>query len=145
MKVILLQDIKGLGRRSVVVNVSDGHATNFLIPKKLAIIANPQAIKNQEQAEKNLQLQLKKFQDFSRKIKKETIEFKVKTGSKGEIFSPIADENIKQTLAKMGYTDFSLKTPSLKNLGKHHLKVSFPHGIVSEIIINISPDEKTNR
>lgn len=105
MKVILLTDVKGTGKKGELVNVSDGYARNFLLPRKLAKEANTQAmneLKNAERAkeykiesEKNAALESKN------KLDNQTIKFHAKAGKNGKLFGSITSKEISSEIAKL--------------------------------------------
>ena len=102
MKVILTQDVKGLGKKDQMVNASDGYARNYLLPKKLAVepTANNINLMNQ----KNESIRNKKIKDIElaqkvvEKLKELNLEFKVKTGDNGKLFGAITSKEIAQEL-----------------------------------------------
>ena len=102
MKVILTQDVKGLGKKDQLVNASDGYARNYLLPKKLAVepTANNINLMNQ----KNESIRNKKIKDIElaqkvvEKLKEIDLDFKVKTGDNGKLFGAITSKEIAQEL-----------------------------------------------
>src|SRR3989344_3457757 len=119
MKVILLQDIKNLGRRYEIKNVSDGYARNFLIPQKLVEPATPENLKRTETKQATLKKELEELRTKLEEIKQAgAIVFKVKTGERGEVFSSVTDLEIKEKLIEE-YPE--LKGASLK-IGSIHLR-----------------------
>ena len=104
MKVILLKDVKGLGKSGELVNAKDGYARNFLLPKNVAIEATKEnlakwkqeqkELKKQEEAEKAEALSIKE------KLEKTTVEFKSKAGENGKLFGSITSKDIAEKLKK---------------------------------------------
>lgn len=90
MKVILLQDIKNVGKKDEIINANDGYARNFLFPKNLALEATKdnllklQAKKDSKAHKKNLEIE--EFKKQAEIINKLTLEIKVKAGENGKIF-----------------------------------------------------------
>ncbi|MEK7191978.1 MAG: 50S ribosomal protein L9 [Patescibacteria group bacterium] len=140
MKVLLLQDIKWVGRKMEIKNVSDGYARNFLIAKKLAIPADQTAIKIKSDSDAKEQALVKKYQDLAKKLESESIEFFVKTGPKGEMFGSIGPSQIQKTLEDRGFgaSEIVLEQP-IKSLGKHKSIVKLGRGIQTTIEIIVSP------
>ncbi|MEK7555502.1 MAG: 50S ribosomal protein L9 [Patescibacteria group bacterium] len=137
MKIILLQDIKTLGNKYDIKNVSDGYARNFLIPRNLAKIATSQAIKE-------LEIQKTKFEQKEKEIKAKLersakglegreFKFEVKTGKKGEIFGSINKEDIKKSLTEKGIESEILLERSLKTLGEHQVEIDLGSGVKTKI------------
>lgn len=98
MKVILLQDVKDLGKKDTIANVSDGYARNFLFPKKLAVEASEGALKEIADKKsslankKNLELQAAK--ELADKLNKVEVSIKTKTGENGKLFGSITSKDI---------------------------------------------------
>lgn len=104
MKVILLKDVKGLGKKGAVVNASDGHARNFLIPRGLAKEATEGGIKvlkkQQAAEEKKKQGEIGEAKALADKISKLTVVLKGKAGDSGKLFGSITTKDIADGLAK---------------------------------------------
>jgi len=140
MKVILLKDIEGLGKKFEIKNVADGYARNYLIPKGLAKPATESVLKwvemQKEILEKKAEQELKKVQEVASKLDGVELEFPVKVGEKGQVFESITAQKICEKLKEMGFeikrTQLQLKKP-LKELGEHTVKVSFEHNLEAEI------------
>ena len=96
MKVILLADIKGVGKKDQVINASDGYARNFLFPKKLAVEANNENMaklkaKNESKAYKK-EMDIKEAKAIKEKIEKITMKMVVKAGENGKIFGGVTSK-----------------------------------------------------
>jgi len=104
MKVILLKDVKGLGKKGVVVNASDGHARNFLIPRGMAKEATEGGMKvleKQHAAEdRKKQEELAKAKELAEKISEITVKIKGKAGDNGKLFGSVTSEDIVTDLQK---------------------------------------------
>lgn len=107
MKVILLQDVRGKGKKDDIIDVADGYANNFLIKNKLAVQYTKSSkaildkeVAKREAAEEKLVESLNKVKD---KLKNQTIVFKVKTGEKDKIFGSVSTKQISDKLVEMGY------------------------------------------
>lgn len=104
MKVILLTDVKGMGKKGEIVNASDGHARNYLFPKKLAVPADKQnlselsAKKSSEAHKKELEKQ--EAIRMKEKIEKEVLVLKVKAGENGKTFGSITSKEISENIEK---------------------------------------------
>lgn len=143
MKVILLQDVRGKGKKDDIIDVADGYANNFLIKNKLAVQYTKsskaildQEVEKREAAEEKLVESLNKVKD---KLKNQTIVFKVKTGEKDKIFGSVSTKQISDKLVEMGYeidkknvfTDINLdKLGTYIVKIKLHKKVEFNINIV---------------
>lgn len=131
MKVILLSDVKKVGKKGDIVEVSDGYGRNFLINKKLAVLATKKSMEILD--EENLQHDLKEKQleseaeDLKKELAKITLEFHVKTGAGGRVFGSVST---KQIVAKL-FQEHGIKlekrkfidTESITCLGYSDVKV----------------------
>ncbi len=106
MKVILLKDIRGVGRRFEEKNISDGYAINYLIPKKLAVAALSSAagqIKSlQDQESKSKEVQNQKISENVSKLSGTTIEIKLAANDKGHLFASLSKDKIASLLNEKG-------------------------------------------
>ncbi|ABS34881.1 50S ribosomal protein L9 [Clostridium botulinum] len=102
MKVILLKDVKSLGKKGDLVNASDGYARNYLIPKKLAEQAtenNVHILNNKKEAERRQKLkELEEAQKLAKSLMGKEIKFKVKIGENGRLFGSITSKDISEKL-----------------------------------------------
>ncbi len=104
MKVILLQDVKGVGKKDQVVNASDGYARNFLFPQKLAVEATPGAMKGIEkmrkaEAEREAERRANATQTADR-LRGKVVNMTVKTGSQGRLYGSITSAEVAAELEK---------------------------------------------
>ncbi|MBR4949835.1 MAG: 50S ribosomal protein L9 [Clostridia bacterium] len=104
MKVILLQDVKGHGKKGDVVNASDGYARNFLLPRKLAVEANNENMNHLEGQKASQQhkvdVQIAEAKELCEKINGITLELTAKGGTSGKIFGSISTKEIVKELEK---------------------------------------------
>ena len=102
MKVILLEDVKGIGKKGQVINASDGHARNFLFPRKLAIEATSANMANLEAQQKKAQhkvaVEVKAAEELAEKLKSKPITIKAKVGDKGRMFGSISNKEISEAI-----------------------------------------------
>ncbi|MGC8776190.1 MAG: 50S ribosomal protein L9 [Minisyncoccia bacterium] len=141
MKVILLEDVKGVGKKYEIKNVSDGYAKNFLIPKKLAKIATKEEIKKIENLKSKLIEQekelIKHLESIARLINERFIEFNLKADEKGTIFGSVNKEMILKALREHKLItkeriDVLLEHP-IKEVGEHKVKIDLKKGITAEL------------
>ena len=104
MKVLLLQDVKGQGKKDQIVDVSDGYARNFLFPKKLAVVADNKAInevKNKE-ASKQYKIETEKAaaNAIAAKLAETVLKISVNAGADGRLYGSITSKDIAEALAK---------------------------------------------
>lgn len=118
MKVILLKDVKGLGKEGDLVNSKDGYARNFLFPKNIAIEATPANLKKWE--DKNAQDEAKRKAEeqaaleLKKKIDSLTVKIKAKGGTGGRLFGSITSQDIAEELKKQHKVDVDKRKIELK-------------------------------
>ena len=106
MKVILLQDVKGKGKKGQMLEVSDGYARNFMLPKKLAIEATPDAINTMKMNDKATQERIAREKaaalEVSKKLRAMTLTVTAKGGGAGRLFGSVTNQEIADALEKNG-------------------------------------------
>ena len=106
MKVILLQDVKGKGKKGQMIEVSDGYARNFMLPKKLAIEATPDAINTMKMNDKATQERIAREKaealETSKKLRAMTLTVMAKGGGAGRLFGAVTNAEIASALEKQG-------------------------------------------
>jgi len=153
MKVILLSDVKGVGKKGDTVNVSDGYGTNYLIPRKLAVISTPgnQAhLAKDVAAEEKRQAELKiAAEALAKRLEHLDVEFKAKVGSDGRMFGTISPKEIEEGLkAQWGIEidkrKFIDKYPA-NALGYTRLRIELYKGsagtVIGTVNVHISEDK----
>lgn len=142
MKVILLKNVKALGQEGEIVEVSDGHARNFLFPQNLAVVATADGIRKRTEHAKavsrkeNRELSL--LGDIAAKMEGFELTLQEKVSEKGSLFAAVGAKAIASGLKKAGFKVepewIEIKTP-IKAPGEHRLTVNMPHGFEAEIIL----------
>jgi large subunit ribosomal protein L9 len=142
MKIILLKDVKGIGRAGDVVTTSDGHAANFLIPKKLAVQATPAELaRHTAQAERRAKAHTAR-KAYAVEISKNPLLLTLKTGPNGEVFSSISRDDITAALLKKGYADIRIELEKpIRSIGTHHAIAHLGDGIEATITIKTVGDK----
>jgi large subunit ribosomal protein L9 len=126
MKVILLKDVKGVGKKDEVINTSDGYARNFLFPRKLAEEATDNNIhrvnlKNEAERKKKLE-ETEKAQAQAKELKNKVIKIKTKSGEGGRLFGSITSKDIAEEIKKQLNLEIDKKKlviDSIKQLGEY--------------------------
>ena len=149
MKVILLADVKKVGKKDQTVEVSDGYANNFLFPRKLAVPLSKKSaevLENQQEERKELAAKMKAdAESLAKKLEGITLTFKVKTGREGKLFGAVSLKQVAEELAKQGIEidkrKFIDKGP-LDELGYHHISVELYKGVIGKVHVEIKGEEK---
>ena len=150
MKVILLKDVKKLGKKDQVVEVSDGYAANYLIPNRLAVQATKKSneiLENQqEEARQQFLANQNAAKDVAKTLESLTLEFKLRVGSNGKCFGNVSLKQIEEVLLEkhnitIDKRKFIDKGP-LDVLGYHHLKVELHKGVVGVINVHVEGEDK---
>lgn len=130
MKVILLKDVKALGKKGELVNTSDGYARNYLIPKKLAEVAtenNMHILNNKKEAERRQKLkELEEAQKLAKSLMGKDVKFKVKIGENGRLFGSITSKDISEKLKEQYKIDIDKKkivSETIRQLGTYDVEV----------------------
>ena len=146
MKVILTDDVKGLGQRGDVVNVAAGYARNFLLPKELAYTATPGNIKRLEQERKRYDTRMAKERDAALEIAKAIegtrIILKKKAGEHDALFGTVTSAELAEALAAKGIAvdkrRIELEEP-IKRLGEHTVHVKLFQDVTAGITVEVQP------
>lgn len=113
MKIILLADVKSLGKKGEIVNVSDGYARNMLFPKKLGVEANAKNLNDlklqNQNREKVAQENLEAAQKFAKELENVTVEVKIKVGEGGRVFGSVSAKEIAEAAKKQLNLDIDKK------------------------------------
>lgn len=145
MQIILTQDVKALGKKGEMVNVSDGYARNFILPKKLGLEANAKNLndlKLQKAAEEKRQKELlEEAQELGKNIESKTLELKIKTGEGGRTFGSISSKEISQELKTQYGLDIDKKklqvNDPIKTLGTHTVPVKLHPQVTAELKVKV--------
>ena len=145
MKVILLDNIKGVGKKDEVINASDGYARNYLLPKRLAVEANAENMNKlnnkKESANYKKDMEKQNAEELAKKIKGIMIKIKVKAGENGKIFGGVTSKEISENL-KIQYNlnidkkKIELKE-TIKTLGSFNVQIKLFEGIIGKLKVDI--------
>ena len=145
MKVILLQDVKGKGKKGQMLEISDGYARNFLLPKKLAMEATPDAINtmrmNDKAAAEKAAKERAEALEVSRKLREMTVTVTAKGGGAGKLFGAITSQEIADALkAKSGIVLDKRKivlSDPIKNVGTYTVQCKLGYEITAPLTVKI--------
>jgi len=152
MKVILLQDVEGLGKKYEIKEVKNGYAKNFLLPQKLVRPATKDALAwledQKKLIEKEAEEDLKKAQELASKLDGLEINITVKIGEDGQLFESIGSQKIVEKLKEMGFeikkSQIKLNSP-IKETGEFSVNISLDHNLETEIKMIISAEPDTDK
>jgi large subunit ribosomal protein L9 len=139
MKIILLQDVKGLGKRGEIKEVKDGYARNFLLPRKLAKVATPEAVKElkRQQAKEaaELKAELERLNKLKEQIENTKVVIRHKLGANGQLYGAITNKEIAKALAEKGIEidKREIQTEPIKSVGEFEIDVKLGHGIHAKL------------
>ncbi|MCY6372250.1 50S ribosomal protein L9 [Clostridium ganghwense] len=145
MKLILLKDVKGQGKKGEVINVSDGYARNFLLPKGLAKEATDANIhilnKQQEAARKKKLAETEAAQKSAEELRNKEIKISAKAGDGGRLFGAITSKDIASELKKQYKIEVDKKkivSDTIKQLGTYEVEVKLYPGISTKVKVIIN-------
>ena len=144
MKVILLQDVKGKGKKGQILEVSDGYARNFMLPKKIAIEATTDAINTVKMNDKATQERIAREKAealaTSRKLREMTVVVKAKGGGAGRLFGSVTNQEIADALSKTGVKLDKRKiviSDPIKNVGTYTVTCKLGYEITAPLTVKI--------
>ena len=144
MKVILLQDVKGKGKKGQMIEVSDGYARNFMLPRKVAIEATPDAINTMRMNDKATQERIAREKAeamaTSKKLREMTVIVKAKGGGAGRLFGSVTNAEIAEALAKQGVKLDKRKIvlgETIKNVGTYTATCKLGYEITAPLTVKI--------
>jgi len=145
MKVILIKDVEKLGEKWDVVNVSDGHGRNFLIPRGLAMPATTKALAQNEKRlakrEEEKSKQKEAAQQLADQLTKLEIKIAAEAGEEGKLFGSITSQQIVDKIRELGGLEIDKKKIHLehhiKNVGKHKVSIKLFPEVVAELTIQV--------
>ena len=145
MKVILTQDIKSVGKKGQIIDASDGYARNFLLPKKMAVIAdnaNLNELKTKQDANKyKRDMSKASAEELAVKMKDFELIFKIKAGDNGKTFGSITSKDIAEALNKKYFVEVDKKkiglNDAIKTLGTYMIDIKLFEGITGKLKVSV--------
>ncbi|GJN64540.1 MAG TPA: 50S ribosomal protein L9 [Candidatus Faecalibacterium intestinipullorum] len=146
MKVILKQDVKGIGKKDEIHEVSDGYARNFLFPRKLAAVADASALNiarsKEAAADFHEAENVAAAQALAAKINDKTVTVKTKGGASGRLFGKVTGKEVAAALSELTGTTIDkkkveLETRDIKEAGVYNGKVRLYVGVVASFKVNV--------
>lgn len=149
MKVVLLQDVKKIGKIYEIKEVADGYAANFLVPQGLARKADQETVEwamgQQKSHEEKAKTDLEKIGKMVNQMDGLEVEIQAKVGEKGQLFEKISSQKISARLQEMGYdvkkNQVGLKE-DIKEAGEYEVKMVFDHNLECQIKLIVTETEE---
>lgn len=145
MKVILLQDVKGTGKKDQIVEASDGYARNYLLPRKLAREATAEALNSIEKAKSadrhREEVKRQEAEKLARDLKGKVVQLSVRGGENGKIYGSVTNEQIaaavrEQLKIEVDKRKIEVEEP-IKNAGQSFINLKLMAGISTRLIVNV--------
>jgi large subunit ribosomal protein L9 len=148
MEVILREEVEKLGNRGDVVKVAPGYARNFLLPRRLAVLAtdaNRKIVEQERQAHLRREAKLEgEAQDLGKMLGGVTLTIRRKAGENDQLFGSVTANDIAEALAAQNYTverrRIQLDEP-IRTLGEHKVSVRLHRNVTAEITVNVTREE----
>ena len=145
MQIILLEDVKALGKKGQIVNVNDGYARNFILPKKLGVEANGKNMNdlklqkaNEEKIKKE---QLEQAQEFAKQVEAAVVNVTIKSGEGGKTFGSVSTKEIAAAAEKAGLKldkkKMMLDEP-IRSLGTHIIQVKLHKDVTAKLTVKVT-------
>jgi len=150
MKVILLCDVKGKGKKGDVLDVSSGYARNYLLPKKLAEIATEESLlkleKYKQEVQKKYNEEKQKALELAKKLESLTLDIYTKVGKDGKIYGSITSKNISELLLQKFQIHIDRKQIRLLNplkaLGKVKVPIKLHKEVLANLMVSVKSDDR---
>ncbi len=151
MKVILLQDVEGLGKIGELKEVANGYARNYLLPKKLAAGATPQLLANYQQRvaaqQRKIEKQNEQNQQQAERLSQITLTFKARVGRQGRLYGSITSQDIAAGLRESEGIQIDRRMIELPDpiraLGTYHVPIKIAQKIAPQITVNIVDESES--
>ena len=145
MKVILLDNIKGVGKKDEIINAADGYARNYLFPKKLAVEANSENLSKlnnkKEAASYKKGVEKKNAEELAQRLKGIMLKVKVKSGENGKIFGGVTAKEISENLRVQYDLDIDKKKIELKDtiktIGEFTVSIKLFEGVIGSLKVDV--------
>jgi large subunit ribosomal protein L9 len=150
MKVILLEDVKGTGKKGQIINASDGHARNFLLPRKLALEATPANLADLEKRQNQAEHKVKREADLARaqaeRIEEKTLRIPMRFGAGGKMFGSVSGKEIAEAMQSQANITVDKKkivlADPVKQAGSHTAVVKLHANVQARIKFDVVAAEE---
>ena len=146
MKVVLLKDIKGKGKKGDIITVNDGYASNYLIPNGLAKVGNAVNLNEAKQAQESNIYQAEQARlravELGEKLKNIQVSLSIKCGANGKVFGSVTNKEISEDLIKKGFDidKKKIEVATIKSIGSYTAKVKLHPTITISIPVEVIPE-----
>lgn len=149
MKIILKENVDGLGGAGDLVQVKDGYARNFLIPKGLAEEATPAGMARAQEykraQQKKMEAAKENAKEIARKIEGIKMEVEMKAGEKGKLFGSVTSSDIAEFLQSKGFDVDKKKIvleENIKSLGRHKVEIKLYKDVSAQLVVDVKEEEE---
>ena len=147
MKLILLQDVKNLGKKGDLVEANDGYARNFIIPKKLGVEASPKNLNDLRQQKLNEEKHqaeiLAEAENIASALKDKVVRLSIRVGKEGKVFGQISTKEIAEEVKKQSGLEIDKKkivSDSIKAAGTYKISVKLHPKVVGEFTVEVKEE-----
>ena len=146
MKVVLLKDLKGKGKKGDIIEANNGYAMNYLIPQGIAKPGTSSNLNEANQAKKAQEYHTEQAREKASEMKKEldklSINISVKCGNTGKVFGSVTNKEVAEELVKLGYNidRKKIELETIKTTGTFDVKIKLFPGITANIKLNVSAE-----
>ncbi len=148
MKVILKEDVKGKGKKGDLINVSDGYARNFLIPRGLAVEADAAAMNElktkQEAAKYHAEMELKQAKEIAEKLANASVTIPARAGQNGRLFGAVTSKEVAEALKAQLHIEVDrrkIAMADIKEVGSHTADIKLHQGISATLTVHVKGAE----
>ena len=145
MKVILTQDVKGQGKKGQLVDVSDGYARNFLLPRKLAVPADAQAMnelkKREDAAKYHKDMEKKAAEEAAATLKGKTVVLHAKAGQGGRLFGSVTAKEVAEEIRRQFGVEIDrrkIDMADIKTFGSYTAGLKLGSGVTAEVTVSVT-------
>lgn len=150
MQVLLLKDVEGVGHAGDIIEVSGGYARNYLLPRKLAVVATPGAQKQaqsiREAAQRRRDRKLIEARSLAARVDGQVLTFKMRVGEGDRLYGSVTNSDIAEALSRVTGLEIERRNVelehSLKTLGQHPVTVKIASGVTATVQVNVEPLEE---
>lgn len=144
MKMILLQDVKNLGKKGEILEVADGYARNFLLPKRLAAPATEGVMKARDKEKADTAArqarELEAARQWAKELSEQPVEVRVRAGESGKLFGAVTSTDVAEAIkARFGreVDKRKIQLDSIKTLGEHNVTIKLGAGINAKVSLKV--------